>query len=339
MDNYQIIVRDKNNNLLGEFTEWESLSFSEKLNGYGECVIKIPVTSRELAQLVSMRRYETLVYKNGSIIWSGEQSNRNAPIEKNSPNWVSVISYSFLEGLIHMYTPSYVRYDQIDEGAILKDLVDVFQAQTGADLGYTFGSYLTGTLRDREYNTYNIYDAFENMSNVINGPDFYITHDKQINIVKHKGVDRSKQVVLEWGTNIESITIDENFSNPATQTILLGAGFGSEQMRSVVTDTSARSVYGLRQQRSSEIDVSIQSTLDAKAQALLNKYKSPLVTVDLKQTPTTNPKFGTILLGDTIRLKVNKGIYNINNNFRVYGYNIDVDKNQTESISYILGSI
>lgn len=339
MADYSIKVKDKNGDELGEFTQWTNLNFSEKQNDYGECRFDVPITSSELLDLVAARRYETYVVRNGSVVWSGEQVARSGDLKANSPNYLTIVSRTFFEMLNARYTGAFVRFNNIDQGTILKSLVDTSQALTDGDLGFTFGSHTTGTNRDREYSNQNIMEAFINMSNVINGPDFFITHDKEINIVSFKGIDKSAQAVLEWGTNLESVNIIEDFSTPANQAIVLGAGFGSSQTIGTSTDTSARATYKLRQQRSSEIDVSGQSVLEAKAQALVRKYKQSLLSLSIVQLPNTNPGFSTVSLGDSIRVKIKEGIYNINNRFRVYGYNVQVDDNNKETISYLVGQI
>lgn len=339
LPNYQIVVRDKNGNELGEFTEWNNLRFNDVLNNYGTCEFGVPVTSDELAGLVSMRRYETLIKKDGEVIWSGEQANRYGSLTANGTNRVTIVSHTFFEGLNSMFTDAFIRYEQVDQGAILKDLIDTFQAKEGGDLGYTFGDYITGKLRDREYEWYNLYDAFTNMANVIDGPDIYINSNKVINIVSHKGVNRSKQIILEWGTNIRNISIKEDFSTPCNEAIVLGSGFGSEQKYAVVTNPVTRDIYGLRQQRSSEIDVSINETLIAKANALIAKYKQPLMTLEIEQLPGTSPVFGSVLLGDTLRVRINEGIYNIDSNWRIYGFDVGIGELGEEYIKYTLASI
>lgn len=336
---YQIVIRNKDGDEIGEFTDWTDLTFSDRLNNYGSCEFKVPVNSENLAELVSLRRYETLIKRNGVIVWAGEQTNRFGTLQANSPNYITVVSHTFVEMLNSMYTAAFVRYEQIDEGEILKGLIDDFQAQTGGDLGFTFGSYETGTLRDREYFNQNILEAFINMSEVIDGPDFYITFDKEINIVPIRGIDKSTLIVMERGVNLRDITISEDFSTPANYAIILGAGFGSEQIIGSYVDTSARGVYGLRQQRSSEIDVSEITTLDAKAEGLVRKYKQPIMLIESSQFPNTKPSFGTLSLGDTLRMRIKEGIYDINDSLRIYEYNVGIDKDGIENVSYTCSQI
>lgn len=339
MADYQIIVKDKNGTSLGEFTQWSDLEFSDRLNYYGECSFKVPVTSDELLNLTALRRYEVYIMRNKSTVWSGEQVARSGTLKANDSNKVTIFCRTFFEMLNSRYTGVYVNFDNTDEGTILKSLVDTSQALTDGDLGFTFGQYTTGNTRDREYSNHNIMQAFVNMSELIDGPDFYITHDKEINIVSHKGIDKSKQTVLEYGTNLESVEISEDFTNPGNQAIVLGSGFGLAQQRVTRTDTSARSTYKLRQQLVSATDIPFTDMLNARGDAVVRKQKNSLQSLNIIQVPNTNPKFGSISLGDSIRIRVQEGIYNINNNYRVHGYSVSVDENNKESISYLVGLI
>src|SRR5690606_13322191 len=140
--------------------------------------------------------------------------------EADTPNLVTVTSYEFFEMLNSMYSPSFIRYDHVDQGAILKDLVDQRQLLTNGELGLTFAPITPTKDRDREYENYNIMEAYRNMSNVIDGPDFWIDEDKVIHIVGYRGGDKSKQNIFEYGVNILSCSISENFSTPTNQAIM-----------------------------------------------------------------------------------------------------------------------
>lgn len=335
---YQIIVRNKAGDELGEITQWTNLSFTENLNNYGVCRFLVPVTSPELS-LISLRRNEVLVKRNGITVWAGELAARYGELAANSPDYIEIVSYTFMEMLNAMYTSTYVRYDNVDQGEILKELVDDFQAQTGANLGFTFNSYLTGTLRDREYTNQNIYEAYVNMTNVLGGPDLIFHQDKSIDIVPKRGVDRSKQIFFDWDVNLMRVRIEENFSNPCNQALMLGAGFGSEQLVLTVTDTPSRNIYGLRVQRSSEIDVSEVDTLTAKGQELVRINKQPLVKINMVQLPTTIPTFGSLQVGDTVSARIKHGIYNINNKYRIYGYEVQIGEVEQEEVSYLIANV
>lgn len=337
--NYQIVVRNKTGEILGEFSQWKDFHFSDKVNFYGECSFSIPVDSDELETLVSLRRYEVVIKREGKEVWAGEQVNRNVNLRADSSNRVTIVCYTFLEMFNARLTPAFVRYQDTDQGEILKALVDDSQVQTEGDFGFTFGDYLTGTLTNVEYSNQSIMDAFIDMSETINGPDFYIDFDKVINIVPFRGVDRSRSIVLEWGTNLSQVGIDENFVNPCNEARALGGGFGSSQQIATFSDASAKAVYKLRQQRLSEVNVQTSDFLGDTAEAFIRKNKSPILSLDIEQMPGILPTFGSISLGDSVRVKVKEGIYNINNIFRVYGYSVSISEDGKENVSYLVSNI
>lgn len=332
---YQILVRDKAGNLLGEINDWHNLSFSDRLNNYGICQFEIPARSPDLINSISLRRYEVLVLRDGQVVWSGEQAQRSVKLEANSPQMVTITAYTFVEQLLHMVTPEYVRFEQIDQGLILKALVDYYQSLPGGNFGFTFDTIVPTKSRDQEYSNYEILNAFINMSNRISGIDFWIDEDKVIHIVPLRGTDLSKQVILEYGTNFLNVQIDEDFSTPANEAIVLGAGFGAEQKKGGFLDTAARDIYGLRQRVVSEIDVSEIETLNDKGEAFVSKYKTALRSIQGVQIPKTQPEFGSFHIGDSIGQKVKEGTYNIDAKFRVYGYEVKVGPGGEENVSYL----
>lgn len=338
MSSYAIKVRDKSGTHIGEFTTWKDLKFSEKLNRFGSCSFTAPHDD-DFLNKVALRAHEVEIVKDGTIVWAGELAHRNAVLQANSSNRVTFNCFTFLEMLNHRYTDGFSRFDATDQGAILKSLVDTSQAKTDGDLGLTFGTVETTVNRDREYSYFNIMEAFINMSNVINGPDFKFKFDKEIDIVSRKGSDRSGQIVFEWGTNFEAVEIQEDFVHPGNEAITIGSGFGSAQVVSTRTDTEARRVHKLRQVRTSEIDVSSSGLLDAKGDEVLREKKQPILGISFTQLPTTTPALGTLETGDTVKVKIDSGVYNINNNFRIYEISVSVSDDGKESISYLVGLI
>jgi hypothetical protein len=332
---YQILVRDKEGTILGEITGWLNLQFSDKLNNFGECSFDLPVDSDELATLVSLRRYETLVLRNGAVVWSGEQALRGGKLMADSPNLIKITSFTFVEMLNHMRTEAYKRFDQEDQGQILKYYVDEFQSRPGGNLGFTFDEIVPTMPRDRETSRDSVMELYINMSNVINGPDFWIDENKVIHIVPYRGIDKSRTVVLEYGVNILEAEPQENFSNPVNSVIVLGEGFGEAQLVSSYEDTASRDIYGLRQTVISEIDVSEPDTLTAKGQAFVRKYRQSIFTINGMQTPNTEPTFGSVLLGDSVGYRLRKGIYDVNSVFRIYGYTVRIGENGEEFVSYL----
>jgi hypothetical protein len=331
---YKIRVRNKSGEILGDFNTWQGLQFKERLNNYGGCSFNVPVSDPDTFDLIGLRTLETLILKNDVIVWAGEQVARDVELSANSNNRIELISYSFFELLNHMYSSTFIRYEGIDQGQILKDLVDTWQALPNGDLGITFNTIPATELRDRSYYNYNVMQAWENMSKVLGGPDFYFHPNKSVDILPRIGVDRSKSVFFQWGVNIEKVQIRQDFVNPTNRAIMLGEGFGEEQLVVTGTNSTLASVYGLRGQTFSEIDINNSDLLIDKAVSNIQRFGTALTTITFDQIQGTSPGFGSVRVGDIVRIKVNEGIYNINNNFRIYEYNVKVDNEGRETVSY-----
>lgn len=332
---YQIFIKNQDGETLGELANWQNLTFSDRHNNYGECIFDLPVLSNDLSTLVSLRRFETHVLRDGVVVWSGEQALRGGKLQANSPNLITIRSYTFVEGLNAMLTQPYIRFDQVDQAEILKQLVDYFQTLPYGNHRFTFGPIIATMPRDREFSFYEVMNAFINMSNVINGPDFWVDENKVIHIVPYRGVDKSKQVILEYDTNLLEVDINEDFSAPANQVFALGSGFGSEQQIGMYQDPTYSNIYRLRQKAISEIDINDVENLNDKAHLRVNQNKTAVLSVSATQFPNTEPVFGSVSIGDTVSLKVQEGNYNINQKVRVYGYEVRIGQNGEEQVAYL----
>lgn len=334
MYEYRIVITDSSGTELGEVTDWFDLEYSRQLNDYGKCTFTTTAESSKLNNLTALRAYQTKIYRNGTLVWAGEQAVRSGNLKAASDNIVKITSYEYAELLAHRYTDEYVRYSSTDAGAIAWGLINTAQGETNGSMGITQGTIETTQDRDRTYENKNILEAIQQLAEVNNGFDFEITPAKVFNVYSRKGVDRTATTVFEWGTNVESMSINEDFSTPVNQTIVLG-----ENNRVVRTDTSAASIYGLRETTESAFNVTETTTMNDKGDAINQKYNTQLTTIGFKQLTNTRPFFGAISLGDTVKIRVDQGFYNINNNYRIYGYNITVDSKNKESIEYTIGII
>lgn len=334
---HQIIVKDRTGTILGEISDWFNLRFSDQINNYGQASFDIPIDSDDATELISLRRFEVEITENGVTVWSGEQVNAEVTLAANSPNLVTITCYTYLEMLNARYTPNYVRYDQVDQALILKALVDESQSRVGGDLGFTFTNITATKLRDREFKLDNIMESFINMSNVIDGIDFWIDENKVIHFgAPRRGVDKSNQFGFEWGVNIQEMQISDNFSSPANTAYAIGSGDGTDQLIASFADAVARTTYGLREQTISAIDVSETDTLVGKAEGLVNSNKEQKRTIRVTQMPNTTPNLSQLGLGDSTNAVLKKGRYDINSSFRVLGYECVIGDVGESIVSWIL---
>lgn len=340
MAEYRIQVKDKSGNKIGEFTDWTSLSFNKALNYYGQCQFTVPINQYGLDYLTGLRKYEVDILRNNAVVWSGEQVARTGGLKYGSANLVTFTCYDYLEMLNYMYTEQSQVYTQVDAGAIAWDLIDTFQQKTGGDLGFTQGTIEATKLRDRKYYSENIMELIIRLTEVLEGFDFEITNDKVFNVYYRKGIDRSNTTVLQYGVNIREVKkISSDFTAPCNQAIILGEQIDEIQERTETTDNSSVNTYGLRQGMDTAYNVTEEETLTDKGGEMVRRKKNPILTLELTQMTGTQPEFGSILVGDTIRVMIDESIYQINSKFRVYGIDVKVSQNNDEVIEYLISSL
>lgn len=335
--NYKIVSKDSDGTALGEFERFADLQFGKRLNNYGQCSFKVPVTDSKIASLISLRRYTVEVYRGSDLVWTGEQATRVGDLTDKGDNWVTIYCYDWFEQLGSRYTDAEVVFTGIDAGEIAWALIDTTQVQANGDFGITAGTIEATQDRDRIYNDKNIAEAIIELSNVIGGFDFEINHSKVFNISNRLGVDRSGTVILEYGINVKSVSITEDFSKVINRALVLGNnGVPADALRVTREDLDSQGLYKLREAISNEMTVSETKTLEDKGDAILRKYTLPLVKLTLSLVRKT-PTILDFALGDTIRLIIKSGIYDIDRQFRVFEWSNTVNADNTESLSLTLG--
>lgn len=332
---YNIYVKNKAGEAIAELSLWNDLQFSERLNNYGTCSFTLPISSDKFKYIIP-RVNEIEIRKGSQVVWAGEIVAERGGLQANSANRSTIISYTYLEMLNSRYTGDYRRFDDIDQGTMLKTLIDESQAQTDGNLGFTVSVTATKN-RDREYSFFNIMEAYINMSNLTDGIEFDFKFNKEIEIKSRIGLDRSSHAIFEWGRNLKALSYTKDFVNPGNKAIVLGSGFGSAQAFGTATDTASRGVYKLREQRRSEIDVSTQAVLDDKASDLVRIHKQPIFSFDITQLENTEPDFPTLRIGDLCKFKVKEGNLNVDNKFRVYETSVTIGNEGQEEVTYFIG--
>lgn len=340
INNWQVIVLDRDGTPLGEIVNFVSLSFTTKLNNVGNAVIKVPLNDPTLSGLIAQRRYQVQIKRDGVLLWAGEQVNLRADIkdESQGTNFIDIFCNDYIELFNARRTALSQTYSSTDAGAIAWDLIDTSQSLTDGDFGITQGTIETTVSRDRSYFNQNIMEAIINLSKVVNGFDFEITPNKVFNVYARKGQDKSSTAVFQYGVNFKSFGFDSDFGSPCNEARAVGEGFGPNRLNTTSVNTGSRSSIGLRQQVTIEEDVSVLSTLQDKSDELVNDRSVPINTINFVQAQTTNPRLGTLVTGDVVRIRAEVGIIDVDNVYRIYGINIKVDQRGNERIEYVVNT-
>lgn len=331
---YVIKVRNKNNVEIGKFDTVRDIRFGKRLNNTSMCEFTVPANNPKALSLISLRKNSVWIYRvegtKTTLLWSGEQFLRRGQLASNGANWVTIFCYDWLEQLNHKYTSSYIRYEGLDAGEIARRLI-------GDSYGITTGTIVPTQPRNREYSNQNVMEALINLSNVIGGSDFEINNAKVFNW-KPIGIDRSDSVIFEYGVNITDCTIDEDFSMPINRAIVLGqADETGDLVRADVDNTPSQTAIGLREYVDTEIDISETLTFTEKGEALIRKNVFPLIKIQTTHLPSVRPKITEFAVGDTVWLIIKNGIYDINEKYRIFEWQLNFRPDNTEQLTLVFG--
>ncbi len=205
------------------------------------------------------------------------------------------------------------------------------------DLGITEGTIEASMERDRTYNNQNIAEAIISLTGVIEGFDFEITDDRVFNVKTLIGEDKTESIILDYGSNILTCRITEDFSQPVNRAIVLGeVSDNLSLVRIEREEIVSQADIKLREDITTEWDVSETETLNEKGDAILRKLAYPLLKIDLDILPNT-PNITQFSLGDLIIVRIVKGFYNIKEEYRVFEWEVQYNSDGTEKLTLVLG--
>lgn len=342
---YRILVKDGYGNLIGEFEKFRALKFGKRLNNYGTASFEIPMNDPKVSDLILLRVYTVEIYEyrneTNVLVWAGEQAVREGNLNKDKNNWCTIYCYTWLEQLKDRYTDAVRTFEATDQGLIAWTLIDETQSDGYyGDFGIRLGTIEATVDRDREYFNQNIMEALINLSNVISGFDFEITDAKIFNAKSVIGTDKSDDIIFEYGVNISSMKIVEDFVNPVNRAIVLGQS--TDDLNNLVRiqrdNDSSQALYKLREITESAMTVTETQTMEDIGDSYLRKYAQALFKIDMELVMSTKFTMVNFGLGDVIRLIVKDGIYDINEQYRVFEWSAECGTGNTVKLSLVLGN-
>lgn len=205
------------------------------------------------------------------------------------------------------------------------------------DFGITKGVIEETMPRDRTYNNQNILEGIVNLTNVINGFDFEITDEKVFNVRTIIGEDKSQDIIIEYGSNILSADITQDLSNPINRVYLRSEVSDNDTIVEVIrNDVSSQTAIKLREDYQTEWNISETETLNEKGDALLRKYSTELMNVDI-DISRNNPDIRSINVGDIVKLRIVNNDISIYENYRIFELQLNLQPDGSEKLKLILG--
>lgn len=151
----------------------------------------------------------------------------------------------------------------------------------------------------------------------------------EFNVHAALGSDRTDTVRFEYGpgTLANCLSVERTIELPVNRVVVIG---GEGTVPAVAQDAASIAIYGRYMAVEQHSDVTIQSTLQEKADGLLQP--DPIEVVTFEPDPATAPQpFDDYDVGDTAGFLARDGALQIDAAQRIDAFEIDIDENGNES--------
>lgn len=332
---HKIEVYNSNDDLVAELDKATGRKYGKMLNRGSAFSFELDINDPKCtADILAGGQNYIKYYRGTRLEWSGRILYRAAKLSDGGEK-IDIQCFDWFTLFKKKLITTEESYSSTNEGAILQDLVTYFQTPSNGSLGITFGVNSSTSTRDKEYIDKSVYDAFIEMSEILDGVDFEITPNRVLNIYDKKSTDRSATHIFEYGVNLKSL--DEVYDWTDLKNDL--KGYGADTLVRTADDGSSQSTYGRMQSIESFTDDILTATLDRHLDDVLRTNAGPVVAYKCVLLPDALPEFGTYEIGDVVKLKANKGIVNVNKSVRIYGWNVAISDSGEEEIELIISPV
>lgn len=343
MSLYEFQITDKEGNILAALDSAMDRFFSIYLNKPGEARFALSPTDPKLTRdLLLLGHKELKIRRAGKLVWGGELLTARTTLNADT-ELIELSAKGYLDLLSHRFvgtTPGVpFTYTNIDISTIAHDLVITTQISTNGNFGITLGLNPDSRPGDRTYEFKNVYEvALMGLSNnnVQNGLDFEITPDKKFNTYYPAKGRQLTSVVFEWGVNVTDFTLIQSAVEMNNQVIVLGSGEGNSMLTTTRNAaTRIQETYRVRQKLLYHKDVVKEATLIEHGDAELSENSFQSTIVAIKTRGDLPPSFGSYEVGDSVRVKVKRGVVDVDSFYRIYGIEVKPGKEDQEEITLI----
>lgn len=313
----------------------KGVSVSKVLNGSGQIKATMPVTrsmdidvydlTRPVRRVLYAVRDGTPYW--GGIIWASAYESEGQKIELGGADWWSYFDHRKVLEVLSAppWATSYIAgfskvYTGVDQNAIARDLVDLAQQHPGGDIGIIADTTVSGVLRDRTYEGYDLSytgQVLRDLAGVINGPDIrfdvgafdangrvprlMLTGDPYLG-------QQGNPHVWDLGANLQKYTWDSGGGVMATRAFAQGEGEDRGTLIAVA-ENSNRYDEGWPLLETDDIfeGVTVDATLQEHAETLLSSLSLPLTTLTLSVRGDLAPTLTQYAPGDTGRVVIPSG--------------------------------
>ena len=273
--------------------------------------------------------HEVWVWRNGTVITAGPLWDATVSSESRS---ISCGAMSLLDYLDVRLIDN-VEYNVVAQTTIAWDLIDNSQALTDGNLNIIAGTLSAGVTRSAKWidfdNKY-ILEALQDMSDMDEGFDFYIDPATRAFTALYPRPQRDIGLQLTYPHQIRRYSLQimgKWIRNRVRVT-------GQDPNYATAVDTSSLSYYGLRDCADSYRDAATVTDLTAFASKVRDKRalprKYPTCVIDVTDINIFNTNI--IKYGDVVRVLINDGYTQFDQDMRYITAQVTVDKQGMETV-------
>lgn len=295
--NLRIVLSDRQAVARGELSNILSGQWASILNGAGAAVFTLD--SDDLMNTMQMLTSAPLltVYSDAGN-WGGVVSGSIT----QSGSRISIRALSNESLLSGRLTARTDNQDDKTNGVIAQALLEAANA-TWPTL-VTVGSFIYSGGLSHWYEIHHddLLERFQDMVDY-DGQDFEVTWDRKLMWYERRGTDKPNVVLAEGRNVIQYPAYTYSEAAIVNDQILMGEGATwATKITARAQDVTSQNVYGLRQDMKVFGDISIQATLDLRAETFLAVKKDPQQLLDLSIVNRPDGLFSAFEIGDRVRV-------------------------------------
>lgn len=255
------------------------------------------------------------VDRDGQLVYGGIVWQRS--VNRSNSKALDLQGKEFLSYFEHRFIRARLAYSLVDQASILRSILAWAQGVPSGSIGVEYDSTLTGVLRDRTYEVFDVKQVLEAVSQIADledGPDIGIdpywksdgTPGKRMNIgwpVRGQQPGSSSLAITDRNSN--SWTWQEDGSVTRNLSLALGSGDGDAMLIAAAAATELLDGgWPLLEGTSDYKDVTDMSTLVAHAAGDLAASAGIVVNPTFTIRTDREPYFGSWTAGDYFRISV-----------------------------------
>ena len=344
MARYRYLVSDVWGNVREEIP-FADVSYTPQLNAAGSFQGSLPVEHAK-ATRAALEPMASAVWveRDRSLVWGGVVAGVAAEAT------VTVTAAGFWTYFTARHVRHRKEYVDTDQLQIVADLVSYAQTQPDGSIGLqvSMPGEGSGVLRTRIYESWerkSIAEAVEELAAMEDGFDFSIEplygsdgRPNKVLLLSYPRRGQRREIALDLAKNLVGLP-RWSIDGARLSNLVDATGLGdAETMLIATAEASDRGAYPRLESVVSYRDEGEFSNLLARADADLARTRVPVEHLACDVRPDADIKPGAFTLGDTLWCRARRGFVQVDGEYRVTSFTVDVDDEHNEKLSINLQS-